>query len=87
MSLRPNASSLNRQGHETTDRILRRVLFNSPLVIPAQAGIQRLTNRFSPGRRGYGTFGSWIPACAGMTRGVSAQNDICVLRAKPSVAA
>ena len=69
MSPLPNASWLNRQGHEAAEKLLRRVLFSSPLVIPAEAGIQRLTNRFSRGRRGYRTFGSWIPACAGMTRG------------------
>jgi hypothetical protein len=69
MSPGPNASSLNRQGHEATEGIIVQIPVQLPLVIPAQAGIQRLTNRFSRGGRGYGTFGSWIPACAGMTRG------------------
>jgi hypothetical protein len=83
MSPRPNASSLNRQGHETAEGVFVQIPAQLPLVIPAQAGIQRLTNRFSRGRRGYGTFGSWIPACAGMTRGRSS-SLMCLSSIQPA---
>ena len=49
MSPRPNASSLNRQGHEATEWVMVQIPVQLPLVILAQAGIQRLTNRFSRG--------------------------------------